>query len=328
MSVSISPAHELGELDRHPAYLAWRLASGDHRSPAAIETLKLEKRKTAVYRLTLNGRSSWSAIAKRRPQGELAAEVRIHEELLPDLGMDTLELYGYVRCDGFDWLFLEDAGETRYSRESSRHQSLAVDWLGRLHARAAPGPSWLPDTGPAYFRSVLDLARNGLRMGLAHRAVSHSDRHVLTAIWTSLSAVEERWGHIAETCARMPRTLVHGDFVPKNVRIRERRGRLDLVAFDWETAGVAPPAVDIALLSPTDEDARGYLRIVNDVWPALHVDDVRRFALVGDLFRVLHAIFWAGRSFAHEWVRHAMWDLIEYERHLRIALADDRWSRG
>jgi thiamine kinase-like enzyme len=318
----------LRELDRHPAYLAWRLAVEDGRTPASIEILKLEKRKSAVYRLNWHGHGPRSVIVKRRPEGELGDEVRLHGEFLPALPLGTLELYGSVeQFDGFAWLFLEDAGETWYSREAPEHQALAVEWLGRLHAGASPGPSWLPDTGPAYFRAVLDLARDGVQASLAHPALSASDREVLNGILTSLETVQEGWQQVEEACARMPRTLVHGDFVPKNVRVRERRGRLDLVAFDWETAGVAPPAVDIALLRGTEEDRRKYLAIVNDVWPELRLQDVEQLVLVGDLFRLLHAIYWASRSFAYEWVEHAMWNMIEYERHLRIAVTDDGWIR-
>lgn len=317
------------DLDRHPACLAWRVAVEDDRMPASIEILKLEKQKSAVYRLNFLGHGHPSVIAKRRPEGELADEIRLHGEFLPALPMGTLELFGHAEgLDGFDWLFLEDAGGTCYSREAREHQALAIEWLGRLHAGASPGASWLPDTGPAYFRSVLDLGRNGLGVGLSHPALSTFDREVLTAILTSLDTVEEGWQQVEELCARMPRTLVHGDFVPKNVRVRERLGQIDLVVFDWETAGVGPPAVDIALLRGTEKDLRKYLAIVNDVWPELRLQDVQQLALIGDVFRLLHAIYWDSRSFAHEWVEHAMWNMIEYERHLRMAVTDDRWIRG
>jgi len=311
------------ELDRHPAYLAWRLAVEDGRVPTSIEILKFEKRKSAVYRLNGLGHDARSVIAKRRPEGELAVEVRLHSEFLPALALGSLELYGFVEeLDGFAWIFLEDAGETWYSRDEPKHQALAVEWLGRLHARASLGASWLPDTGPAYFRSVLDLARDGVRVGLAHTALSALDKDVLSAIMTSLESVDERWQRVEEMCARMPRTLVHGDFVPKNVRVRERRGRFDLVAFDWETAGVAPPAVDLALLRGTEEDRRRYLAIVKEVWPELRPEDIVQLAFIGNLFWLLHAIYWAGRSFAYEWVEHAMWNMIEYEQHLRMAVTD------
>ena len=317
------------ELDSHPASRAWHLAVERGSVPVSIETLKLEKRKSAVFRLNLVGRGVRSVIAKRRPERELAAELRLHAEFLPALSLSTLEVYGYFEdLDGFAWLFLEDAGEMRYSRETPEHQALAVEWLARLHAGASPGASWLPDTGPAYFRSVLDDARDGLRLGLVHASLSAFDKEVLSAILTSLEDVEAAWQRIEEVCARLPQTLVHGDFVPKNVRVRERPGGIDLVAFDWETAGVAPPAVDIALLRGTQADLRKYLAIVNDVWPDLRADDVEQMALIGDVFWLLHAIYWAGRSFKYEWVEQAMWDLIEYERHLRLALAEDRWIRG
>lgn len=316
-------------LDGHAACRAWHVAGNDDLVPSSIEILKLEREKSAVYRLTFPGRGAPRVIAKRRPEGELADEVRLHGEFLPALGVSTLELYGVVEeLDGFSWLFLEDAGETPYTPEVAEHQSLAIGRLARLHASASPGPSWLSDTGPAYFRSILDLARDGVHMGLAHAAVSASDRKVLSAILTSLETVEERWPRVERTCARMPRTLVHGDFVPKNVRVRKGRHGLELVAFDWETAGVAPPAVDLALLHRTEEDLRTYLSIVNEVWPDLRPPDVEQMMLVGDVFRVLHSIYWAGRSFKHDWVQHAMWDLVEYERDLRTALDDGRWIDG
>ena len=118
-------------LDRHPAYLAWCLVVEDGRVPASIEILKLEKRKSAVYRLNGLGHGARSVVAKRRPEGELADEVRLHSEFLPALPLGSLELYGFVEeFDGFAWLFLEDAGETCYSREAPEHQALAVEWLG------------------------------------------------------------------------------------------------------------------------------------------------------------------------------------------------------
>jgi hypothetical protein len=317
---------ERQELDRHPAYLAWRLAVGDDRVPASIEILKSEREKSAVYRLNGLDHCAQSVIAKRRPQGEMADEVRLHGEFLPTLPRGTLALYGVVEeLDGFGWLFLEDAGETRYSPEVPEHQALAVEWLGRS-TPALPGASWLADTGPAHFRSVLISPETASGRASAY-ALSASDRDVLYGILTSLETVEDRWQWVEDVCARMPRTLVHGDFVPKNVRVRKRRGRLDLVAFDWETAGVAPPAVDLALLRGTEEDLRKYLSIVNDVWPELRLQDVEQLAFIGELFFLLHSIYWDSRSFAYEWVEHTMWNMIEYERDLRLAVTNAEWIR-
>lgn len=314
------------ELDRHPACRAWRLAVEDGQVPAAIEILKIGK-KCAAYRLNFVGNGARSIIAKQRSAGELIDEVRLHSELLPALPMTTLELYGFVEeLDGFGWLFLEDAGETRYSPVVAEHQALAVEWLGRLHSSASPGPPWLPDTGPAYFRSVLDHARDGVQAGLRHSALSAADRDVLRAISRSLETVEERWPRIRDLCARMPRTLVHGDFVPNNVRVRERLGGLELVAFDWEIAGVAPPVVDIALLRGTEAEWRNYLIIVHDVWPELRLRDVEQMARIGNVFTLLHAIYWMSQYFAFEWVERAVRHMRLYEPRLRLRLADDPWN--
>jgi thiamine kinase-like enzyme len=313
-------------LDRHPAYLSWRSAVGNGRAPTSIELLKPEKRKSAVYRLRGLGHGSLPVVAKRCPPGTLAAEVRLYREVLPSIELPGLEIHAYVEeFDGFDWLFLEDAGETWYSRRSPEHRVLAVDWLARLHAGASPGVEWLQETGVEYFRSILDSAQEGLGRALQHAALSESDREVLMRILASLGRVEEEWHRVEDTCADMPSTLVHGDFVPKNVRVRRRGRRSELVVFDWETAGVALPAVDLAMLRSGEVHRRRYLAIVSDTWPGLRRRDLEKLEGAGALFRLLHEIYWENRSFAYAWVERAMRKMTGYEEQLRVLVAEGGW---
>ena len=313
-------------LDRHPAYLAWRVAAGNGRAPTSIELLKPEKMKSAVYRLNGLGRGSFAVVAKRCPPGSLTNEVRLYREVLPSISLPGLEIYAHVEgFDDFDWLFLEDAGETWYSRRSPEHQALAVDWLARLHAGTSPGVAWLPETGVDYFQSILGSAQDGARRGLGHDALSESDRDVLAQILSSLDSVADEWHRVEDACAHMPTTVVHGDFVPKNVRVRRRGTTSELVAFDWETAGVAPPAVDIAMLRGEEHHRRRYLAIVRETWPGLGRQDVERLEAVGALFRLLHEVYWENRSFAYAWIERAMRKMTVYDQRLRSLLAEGAW---
>ena len=43
----------------------------------------------------------------------------------------------------------------------------------------------------------------------------------------------------------MPRTFIHGDFAPKNMRVRAGPGGSTLLCFDWGSAGWGVPAADL-----------------------------------------------------------------------------------
>ena len=56
-----------------------------------------------------------------------------------------------------------------------------------------------------------------------------------------------------------PRTLIHNDFSPRNVAIRDVGGSLQLCAYDWELATLGAPQCDLAhfLCFVLDPDASG-----------------------------------------------------------------------
>jgi aminoglycoside phosphotransferase (APT) family kinase protein len=120
----------------------------------------------------------------------------------------------------------------------------------------------------------------------------------------------------------MPRTLVHGDFVPKNVRVRKARHGRELVAFDWETAGLAPPAADLVFLAKDTTWTREYQRRVASFWPAMSGADIDRLARVGTILRLIHGVCWESRSFRYLWIERAMRHMAAYEGHLREAVHD------
>jgi len=109
---------------------------------------------------------------------------------------------------------------------------------------------------------------------------------------------------------------VHGDFVPKNVRVRGPDEAAELIAFDWETAGAASPAADIALLPEDGEWLGRYHELVRGTWRSLSLAEVRELARVGRLLRLLHSVQWELRSFRHTWIERAMRNMRSYERYL------------
>ena len=61
-------------------------------------------------------------------------------------------------------------------------------------------------------------------------ALNTDDGHVLEAIVSQLNLLEARWSQVESFCDRMPGTLVHGDFVGKNMNIRTSPDGLALYA--------------------------------------------------------------------------------------------------
>lgn len=300
-----------------PAVVAWQqLELGD--APSSVEVLKPAKRKSAVFRLNGVASRGGSVIAKRRERSGLDLERLFYAEVLPSVSLPTLEVYGLVEAEeDQSWIFLEDAGEHWYDKKKADHLDLAIRWLAALHTRSSDWAALMPDTGPRYFQSVADDAIQGLGTSLEHPALSAEDASVLRAAASHIEAAREEWDGIEAACDATPLALVHGDFVAKNVRVRAGREGPELVVFDWETAGAASPAADIALLPDEDEPLRRYHERVRDAWPSLSREDLRELARVGYLLRLLHSVQWEIRSFRHAWIERAMRNMRSYERYLR-----------
>jgi hypothetical protein len=309
----------------HPAVRAWQAVESGP-TPSSVEVLKPEKRKSAVFRLSGVGSGGGSIIAKRTVGDGLDLERLFYVEVLPSLSLPTLEVYGLLEADeGQSWIFLEDAGEVWYDRKIPAHLALAVRWFADLHVQSSDWAAQMPDTGPRYFRTVADVAIEGLAGSLEHPALSDADRSVLRAIASHVEAVVERWDEIEAACALAPLGVVHGDFVPKNVRIRDGRHGPELVAFDWETAGAASPAADLALLPQEGSSLRDYYGLVRAAWPDLSWRDAQELARAGRLLRLLHAVQWELRSFRHEWIERALRNMRSYEKHLREDVEGGAW---
>lgn len=314
------------DLGDHPAYVAWRAVERRAAQPTAIEVLERVRRRSGVFRLRGAGPAGGDVIAKQRPPGELDDERRLYEEVLPVLAVPTAAWLGSLEVVGQEaWLFLEDAGEVWYDPADAAHRELAVGWVAGLHSGPRPAMEWLPEAGPRYFRRVLDDADAGLGAAIPHPALTDDGRGVLDGIRRQLARAADGWGDVEEACAEMPSTLAHGDFVPKNVRVRVRDGAAALVVFDWETAALGPPAVDIALLPGGEAGRRAYLAAVAEAWPGVRRRHVDGMHAIGQLFRLLHEVWWASQRIHHEFIDHAVMSMTQYERSLDRVVGNRGW---
>lgn len=117
--------------------------------------------------------------------------------------------------------------------------SIHAQWFGREQAITLPG--FRPDPGAsiaarAWWDALADHGAKWLRPWLGS---------------TGFEAQQRFAARFASTCgwvASQPRTLIHGDFNPRNVAIRRTALGPKLCAFDWELAGTGLPQRDIVEL--------------------------------------------------------------------------------
>ena len=290
------PYRNLPNLPGYPASphnFAWMLESRNKKS-LALDLSKAEGRRV-LYRLV----GETDVFITNFPPAVRKRLGITYEELMPLTRMPALCCYGVLEePDGeFCWLFLEDAAGVRYSPHLPHNRALAGRWLAetQLAAMSAGLRSCLPDRGLDHYLRLLRGCRATLLEQLGCGAFSAEDAALLRNIAAHLDALESRWGEVEKICEVMPRTLVHGDFVTKNLRIRAAAASPALLVFDWEFAGWGVPATDLAqfvdrVASP---DLSLYCSILNGEQAHLDLRDIQAVAACGNLLRMIDQISWA-----------------------------------
>ena len=292
----------------HPAYLAWRELGLGTAKPERIEILKgktpknNQAYKRLVCRLVGVGSERSSIIGKRCERDKALIERKIYEEILPYLPITSLKYYGTVEeaNQEYYWLFLEYAGERAYSANIEEHHQLSAQWLARMHTSTThdTAPAHLPNKGSRHYLKRLQSARNGILQHLTDHELQSNDLVSFKNILTLCDLLESKWDRIEELCAEIPQTLVHGDFIPRNLRVRSDGFGMTLIPFDWGEAGWGVPAPDIMHV-----EVIAYWSMVRDQWPWLNSQAIQRSAILGKILRCLDAINWEIPSFNYKWQR-------------------------
>ncbi len=282
----------------HQAARAWGQLGNQYAELDSIEILK-HHRKTAVYRLAGPGSVAATVIAKRCYTRTAEVEQIVYQQLLPRVGLPALRCYGFIKepAGDYSWLFLEDAQGLEYSSASKAHCVLAGKWLAAMESAALdsgrlPG---LPDRDCSYYRDELRFVAARLPELLANPVLPADDRSALRALASQCDVLAGHWAELEAWCGGFPRTLVHGDFAAKNLRVCSTPVGAALLVFDWEVAGWGIPATDLAqsvgwTVSP---NLLAYQQALADLGLPLEKRLVERVAQCGSFFRMLDIIAWA-----------------------------------
>jgi len=323
---------------RHSATRAWCKLTKHEVVPERVDVIQEAARSTndqpSVYRLTGIGPGGANIIAKRCNSAAAGIEWSTYQDVLSQLPVSVVGYYGLIADDDqqFCWLLLEDAGEDPYLLEDEEHRILAGRWLGVMNvsAQQLPAAARLPDRGPNFYLERLLASRETIRGILQSSSFSPRDAAVLNGVISHCDALERRWDGIERFCNRMPQTLVHGDLVVQNARVRRGPAGNRLMILDWEAAGWGIPAADFVQfvgksLSP---DLRTYYSVVCSSWPSFGLTHLETLTEVGRLFRLINSLDcanWSYRAVGVDWFNEKLnWCGRELADWLRTAEKPDK----
>jgi hypothetical protein len=291
-------------LTDHRAVQACCQVMPEWRDTASIEVLQLQH-KSAVYRLARPSPGRPTLIAKQCLVARSRSERIIYEDFIAQLPAPALRYHGsWTEPDGEHcWLFLEDARGTAYSPTSSAHRVLAGEWLASIQVAALKSglAARLPNREPNHYLKLLQASRESLREHSDNPVLSANQMRMLTDLVEDCDALEGRWDEVEAICRPVPRTLVHGDFVLKNVLVRDTALGPALWGVDWEHAGWGVPAADLAQFSgrSVTPDLDTYAAVWREHWPADNIDPCK-LAECGKFFRLLTAMSWVSKQLAFQ----------------------------
>ena len=309
-------------LRRHPAVKAWCQLRPECLGPDKLEIMQWSvSGDIAVYWMGGVGPAGSAVIAKRCQRARALFEHAIYAEILPKAPFTSLRSYGYLEePEGeFCWLFLEDAGSERYAPDIEEHRALAARWLGLLHTYAAQNcmPTQFPDRGPNWYLEQLKSARETMLPHRANPALEDDHLATLEGVISQCDFLESRWHDLERLCEGFATTLVHGDFVRKNVAVRTEISGIVLLPFDWEHSGWAVPAADLAHV-----DLATYWSTVRAHWPNLEKSTLERLANAGKIFQLLNAFEWESYKIVAQRPNLAMQNYALYRTRMARAIEE------
>lgn len=233
-------------------------------------------------------------------------ELRVYRRILSRVNLGTPKLYS-VRWEPARkvfWLFLEDIQGARL-RDSRNYKRWvpAARWAARFHARTqslpAPATSFLPAYDLKHYQRCAEKVRSILP------DLQERDRRL----------VEPALKHYASRLdwfARLPRTVIHGQYFGKNIMLRPHNQNEELAVIDWETAALGPGAYDLISISSgrwTDRQRQAMWRAYFDqhrieTGCKLDWDDFCAELKEMELYQALEWLaWWRNRSVSHNFGR-------------------------
>ena len=228
------------DVPEHPAVAAWLSLGG--AKPRHVTVLKSKRfRKRGVYRLEGAGPGGSPVIAKICKRKTAEVESAVYEELLPGLPCRAFATTAMSptrtgSTAGSSWRTRAPSAIGPWSRSTGAWPhagSRRCSFMRRSSCR--PRTCRTGDRGTTWSTSSTPAKRSA---GTCAGQEAAADGPVVLAdLLSKLDAARVALGRAGAFCATLPQTVVHGDLVPKNLRILR-----DGAASGWPSSTGRQPA--------------------------------------------------------------------------------------
>jgi hypothetical protein len=208
-------------------------------------------------------------------RGRVPYEAEVYRRVLRPLGFSTPRFYGAHKDEatGDTWLFVEYLENCVRSNKTSDHVSAigaAASWVGNFHAA---GETYLTSDSS----SLLTEYDRDYYLKWVSRAAVFAGPVRCRYPW--LDNLCGFYVECVDYLLSLPRTIIHGEFYPENILIRDGV----IYPVDWESAAAAVGEIDLASLTegwPAEITRPCVLKYQRSRWPEGSPDDFeRRLAL-------------------------------------------------
>jgi thiamine kinase-like enzyme len=165
----------------------------------------------------------------------------------------------------------------------------------------------LPDANLDVYHSKLRAARQKIQASLRQNSFdpgfSADDLATLHHVLSWFDAVESQWDRWHHLVHNGPCTVVHGDFAPKNVLIRNAAGTWEALPVDWDVVGWGHPAVDLG----ESPDLSAYSEEAMRLGASWSLETVTEWAELGKILRHIAAFEWSSTDLVGGRAPRAIW---------------------
>jgi hypothetical protein len=240
-------------------------------------------------------------------------EIETYRTVLSNRRLNTPVFYGAVvdPATAKHWLFLERIPGTRLKElgEFALWEA-AARWAATLHLTYAPAVDGLRDRTHLVKYDRAYLERWIGRARYVSGGTSSAARQIET--------LARSYDALVERLAVLPVTLIHGEFYPSNIVVRETPSGPSVSPVDWEMAAVGPALLDLAAITSgswTDQKVVALARAYYDAsGPRFRLSSFEEFLTALDGCRLFLAVQWLGWStdwqpppeHAHDWLTSAI----------------------
>ncbi|MCO5184052.1 MAG: aminoglycoside phosphotransferase family protein [Anaerolineae bacterium] len=307
------------------AWAAWRRIHPESTAVRAVEMIQPAHRRSTVVRLEGVPGFEYNIMAKECDTSQAEIEFSVYAEILPHIPHPTLKCLGIVKelSQGSSWLFVEEAVGEVYSHSNTDHQLPAARWLAALHEHAASLVNRvdLEQRDVEHYRNLAEAARETLENSSGNPALSSEQSKLVSDLRRQCEQLRNRVSELQWLFDEFPKTLVHGGFYGKNVRIGIQDALPVVLAYDWESAGWGNPAVDLAYINLDLYGAQCLAEGLRVSPELLHAT-----AILGKMLWVVKAIPGEHKTLASPWLHKVMSKLAYYRDEMKQAMLLMGWE--